>query len=330
MTNPALLTDSFGRQHSYLRISVTDRCNLRCTYCMPEHGIEWTPQSKILSADEIIRLAKLFVSMGIHKIRLTGGEPLVRNDIMDIVERLSKLDSLDVLAMTTNGIGLTEHADRLKNHGLSTLTISLDSLRKTRFQEITKRDRFDDVIAGIDAALTAGYDPLKINIVVMKRINDDEILDFISWGKDKPVDLRFIEYMPFPDNHWSSGGLLPYAEIRARIENQYQLLPIVTEKSSVGKEFAIAGHTGRVSFVTSMTESFCGTCNRLRLTADGNIKACLFHPAETSLRDIMRSGGSDEELSTVIANAVWNKQAAHAPATELPKLENRAMIAIGG
>jgi cyclic pyranopterin phosphate synthase len=297
---------------------------------MPENGIDWTPPDKILHTDEIIRLAGLFVSLGVDKIRLTGGEPLIRKDILDIVAALSPLKGLKVLAMTTNGIGLDKQAKILRQNGLTTLTISVDSLRADRFLSITKRDRLADVMAGINAALDAGFAPLKINIVVMKDINDDEILDFVSWGKDLPVDLRFIEYMPFPDNHWSSGGLLPYADMRAEIETQHQLLPRVSHASAVGKEFALAGHQAQISFVTSMTESFCSTCNRLRLTADGNIKSCLFHPAEKSLRDIIRDGGSDAELIRVISGAVQAKPAAHPPVQELMHMDNRAMIAIGG
>lgn len=332
------LTDSFGRHHTYLRISVTDRCNLRCTYCMPEHGIDWTPAPQLLQADEIIHLANLFVRLGIDKIRLTGGEPMVHKDILDIVGGLAKIKGLKTLAMTSNGMGLADHAQTLRDRGLTDLTISLDSLQRDRFLSITKRDRLADVLQGIDAALAAGFTPLKINIVVMKDINDDEILDFIKWGRDKSVNLRFIEYMPFPDNHWSSGGLLPYAEIRNRISEQYELTPVVTHASAVGKEYRLAGYVARVSFVTSMTESFCGTCNRLRLTADGNIKSCLFHPAEQSLRDVMRAGGSyermderiDERLTETIRAAVWAKQAAHAPVEELMRVVNRPMIAIGG
>ena len=328
MTNA--LTDSFGRHHTYLRISVTDRCNLRCTYCMPEHGIDWTPAPQILQTEEIIRLAQLFVTLGIRKIRLTGGEPLVRRDIMEIVAALAKIADLQILAMTTNGIGLLERAQSLRDQGLSTLTVSLDSLRPERFLAITKRDRLPEVMAGITASLQAGFTPLKINIVVMKGVNDDEILDFVRWGQDKPVDLRFIEYMPFPDNHWSSGGLLPYAEIRSRISQHYQLTPLIGENSAVGKGFLLAGSKAQVSFVTSMTESFCASCNRLRLTADGNIKSCLFHPAEQSLRDVMRAGGSDADLVDLIRAAVWAKQAAHAPVEDLLQVTNRPMIAIGG
>lgn len=328
MTAP--LTDTFGRKHSYLRVSVTDRCNLRCTYCMPEHGIEWTPQSSILSASEITRLATLFVQLGIRKIRLTGGEPLVRKDIVDITASLARIPGLETLAMTTNAIGLDVLACTLKQNGLTTLTISLDSLKPERFAAITKRDRFAEVMGGMKAALAAGFTPLKINIVVMKGVNDDEILDFIAWAKDLPVNLRFIEYMPFPENHWSTGGLLPYAEMRRIIAPHYELVPRLGEVSAVGKDFTIAGHASMISFVTSMTESFCSSCNRLRLTADGNIKACLFHPDERSLRDSMRQGGDDDKLTEIIAAAVGAKGAAHAPMETLSQGANRAMIAIGG
>lgn len=326
----AVLTDSFGRKHGYLRISLTDRCNLRCTYCMPEEGMEWTPPEKILTAEEIIRLARIFTQHGIDKIRLTGGEPLLRGDLFDIISQLAPLPGLKVLAMTTNGIGLETKAEALKKAGLATLTISLDTLIRERFQNIAKRDKFLDVMKGIEAALAAGFAPLKINIVVMKGVNDDEIIDFIDWGRDKNVDLRFIEYMPFPDNHWSRGGLMPYADMRARIESRYQLIPYASHASSVGKEFRVAGCAARVSFVTSMTESFCSTCTRLRITADGNIKSCLFSDDERNLRDVMRRGGSDDDLTKIIARAVRDKQAAHAPVNELMTIDNRAMIAIGG
>ncbi len=324
------LTDRFGREHSYLRISLTDRCNLRCAYCMPEHGIDWTPPTHILTDAEIIRMAQIFVGLGVRKIRLTGGEPMLRTNLMEIITQLAALKSLQTLAMTTNGIGLAEKANILRQSGLTTLTISLDTLRRDRFLNIAKRDRFNDVIDGIDAALAAGFAPLKINIVVMKDINDDEILDFVDWARDRSINLRFIEYMPFPDNHWSAAGLLPYAEMRARISEKYELLPLIAEASAVGKDFAVVGCKASVSFITSMTESFCGTCNRLRVTADGQIKSCLFHPAEMSLRDVMRAGGSDEDVIAIIQKAVFEKSAAHPPAEEITHIDNRAMIAIGG
>ena len=330
MTVPNRLIDRHGRRHSYLRMSITDRCNLRCTYCMPPQGIDWTPRAEILTADEIVRLGTIFVGMGITKIRLTGGEPLSRRDVGQIAERLGALPGLKTLAMTTNGISLAKRAGTLRAMGLNALTISLDTLKRDRFMEIAKRDQFDAVMAGIEAALAAGFAPLKINVVVMRGVNDDEILDFVAWAKDRPINVRFIEYMPFPDNKWSTGGLMPYAEMRALIAREHELIPLVGERTAVGKDFRLAGHSGTVSFVTSMTESFCGGCNRLRVTADGNIKSCLFHPAEQSLRDAMRAGATDDDIERLILGAVDGKQAAHPPMEELLTMKNRTMIEIGG
>jgi len=330
MTVENRLIDRHGRRHSYLRMSITDRCNLRCTYCMPPQGIDWTPRAEILTADEIVRLGTIFVGMGITKIRLTGGEPLSRRDVGQIAERLGALPGLKTLAMTTNGISLAKRAEALRTMGLNALTISLDTLKRDRFKEIAKRDQFDAVMAGIEASLAAGFAPLKINVVVMRGVNDDEILDFVAWAKDRPINVRFIEYMPFPDNKWSTGGLMPYAEMRTLIARDYELILLVGERTAVGKDFRLAGHIGTVSFVTSMTESFCGGCNRLRVTADGNIKSCLFHPAEQSLRDAMRAGGSDADIERLILGAVDAKQAAHPPMEELMTMKNRTMIEIGG
>ena len=330
MTVENRLIDRHGRRHSYLRMSITDRCNLRCTYCMPPQGIDWTPRAEILTADEIVRLGTIFVGMGITKIRLTGGEPLSRRDVGQIAERLGALPGLKTLAMTTNGISLAKRAGTLRAMGLNALTISLDTLRRDRFKEIAKRDQFDAVMAGIEAARDAGFAPLKINVVVMRGVNDDEILDFVAWAKDRPINVRFIEYMPFPDNKWSTGGLMPYAEMRALIARDYEIVPLIGERTAVGKDFRLAGHSGTVSFVTSMTESFCGGCNRLRVTADGNIKSCLFHPAEQSLRDAMRSGATDGDIERLILAAVDGKQAAHPPMEELLTMKNRTMIEIGG
>jgi cyclic pyranopterin phosphate synthase len=324
------LIDRHGRRHTYLRLSVTDRCNLRCAYCMPPQGIDWTPRADILTADELVRLGAIFVGMGIAKIRLTGGEPLSRRDLTSIAARLGALPGLKTLAMTTNGISLATRAQGLRAAGVGALTISLDTLRRDRFKEIAKRDQFQAVMDGIEAAIAAGFTPLKINVVVMRGVNDDEILDFVGWARDRPINIRFIEYMPFPDNHWSTGGLMPYAQMRALIQTEYELIPMVGAANDVGKDFKIAGHQGAVSFVTSMTESFCGGCNRLRVTADGNIKSCLFQPAELSLRDAMRAGAPDVEIERLITSAVLGKQAAHPPMEELMSMKNRNMIEIGG
>lgn len=323
------LTDRFGRRHSYLRISLTDRCNLRCTYCMPEH-IEFARPSHLLSTDEIITLARIFVDMGINKIRLTGGEPLLHKDILRITEELSVLPGLNTLALTTNAIKLADMAGDLKAAGMDVVTVSLDSLDPETFAKITRRDRLSDVMKGIDAAIAAGFAPVKVNAVIMAGVNDHEITDFMAWGRDLPVELRFIEYMPFPGTNWQKGGLMPFADMRARIAQDYMLTPLEAEYGAVGKGFSIEGHKARVSFVTSMTESFCATCNRLRLTADGHIKSCLFHDQEESLRDILRAGGSASEIEATILRALDNKPAAHPPVEELLASPNRAMVAIGG
>ena len=323
------LVDRFARKHTYLRISLTDRCNLRCTYCMPEHASFARPKH-LLTTPEIIRLATLFVQLGVDKIRLTGGEPTLHKDLTLLTHELAALPHLKILALTTNGLKLNTMAADLRVAGLNTITISLDSLQPERFAAIARRDRLADVLAGIEAALAAGFAPLKINIVVMQNVNDDELLDFVDWGADKAVDLRFIEYMPFPDTQWSKAGLLPYAVMRDRIAEKYMIEPLLGNPSAVGKSFMLKGYPATVSFVSSMTESFCSTCNRLRLTADGNIKACLFDPAEQSLRDVLRSGGSDADLINIIARALDGKPAAHAPMDELLKIGNRAMVAIGG
>jgi cyclic pyranopterin phosphate synthase len=330
MSVPNRLVDRHGRSHSYLRISVTDRCNLRCAYCMPPQGIDWTPRADVLTDDEIVRLAGVFVGLGVTKIRLTGGEPLTRRGIEGIAERLSALPGMRTLAMTTNGISLDRRAQGLRSAGVNALTISLDTLKRDRFTQIAKRDQFQSVMDGISASIEAGFAPLKINTVVMRGVNDDEILDFVAWAQDRPINVRFIEYMPFPDNHWSTGGLMPWAEMRALIETRHTLVPLAGDASAVGKDFRLKGHPGTVSFVTSMTESFCGGCNRLRLTCDGNIKSCLFHPAERSLRDAMRDGADDMEIERLILAAVDAKPAAHPPMEELLTVKNRAMIEIGG
>jgi len=324
------LIDRFGREHTYLRISVTDRCNLRCLYCMPLEGINWRRKDEILTFEEILRIARVFVEMGIRKIRLTGGEPLVRRNLENLVKKLGALPGIETLAMTTNGVLLKDKVRMLKEYGLNALNISLDSLRVERFKEITKREDFENVFSGIKAAIETGFDALKLNVVVMAGLNDDEILDFVDFVKDKAMNVRFIEYMPFKDNQWDPAGVFPYAEMRRLIEERYELVPLAAEAGAVAKDFRIASFPGTVSFITSMTDSFCGTCNRLRLTADGHVKSCLFYPAEVSLRDELRSGIGDQALRKLIQSAVLQKPEAHPPMEELTGVDNRAMIEIGG
>ncbi len=324
------LIDSFGRIHTYLRISVTDRCNLRCTYCMPAEGIALKRKDEILTYEEIYRIAKAFVEMGINKIRLTGGEPLVRKDLEVLVEKLKSLPGLDVLAMTTNAVLLKDKVSILKKLGLNALNISIDSLQKERFKEITLRDDLDNVLEAIDMAVKANFDSLKLNVVIIAHKNDNEILDFIEFVKNKSINVRFIEYMPFKDNQWDASSVYSYAQMKKIIETGYQLAPLPINKGDVAKDFQLVNYPATVSFITSMTDSFCSSCNRLRLMADGSIKSCLFYAPEMNLRDELRSGISDHELKQLFLSVVKQKPEAHPPMEELAKLDNRAMVEIGG
>lgn len=297
---------------------------------MPAQGIDWRPRNEILTYEEIVRVASIFIGHGITKIRITGGEPTVRSDLEDLIQGLASLPGLESLLMTTNGVSLKQKAVVYRELGLSGLNISLDTLQPDRFQKITRRDYFHEVMEGIEAAIIAGFQSIKLNVVVMEGINDSEILDFVHFVKDKPLNVRFIEFMPFKNNEWQEGRMVSYAEMKGLIEKSFQLVPIVQAATDVAKDFAIEGFQGTVSFITSMTESFCGTCNRLRLMADGSLKSCLFFPAEVNIREDLRSGVSDDMITQKIREAVQLKPEGHAAMRELPKLENRSMIQIGG
>ncbi|CAL9148022.1 GTP 3',8-cyclase, mitochondrial-like isoform X2 [Musa acuminata AAA Group] len=326
-----MLIDSFGRFHNYLRISLTERCNLRCHYCMPAEGVELTPNSQLLSHDEIVRLANLFVTSGVDKIRLTGGEPTIRKDIEDICLSLSNLKGLKTLAMTTNGIVLTKKLPKLKECGVNAINISLDTLVPAKFEFMTRRKGHERVMESIDAAIELGYNPVKINCVVMRGLNDDEICDFVEMTREKPINVRFIEFMPFDGNVWNVKKLVPYAEMLDRVRQRFKNVQRLKDHpADTAKNFIVEGHRGTVSFITSMTEHFCAGCNRLRLLADGNFKVCLFGPAEVSLRDPIRAGVDDLGLKEIIGAAVKRKKAAHAGMFDLAKTTNRPMIHIGG
>ncbi|KAB2015264.1 hypothetical protein ES319_D08G013000v1 [Gossypium barbadense] len=326
-----MLIDGFGRKHTYLRISLTERCNLRCQYCMPAEGVDLTPSPKLLTHNEILRLANLFVTSGVDKIRLTGGEPTVRKDIHDICSNLSSLKGLKTLAVTTNGITLAKKLPMLKQCGLTNLNISLDTLVPSKFEFMTRRKGHHKVIESINAAIDLGYNPVKVNCVVMRGFNDDEICDFVNLTVDKPINVRFIEFMPFDGNVWNVKKLIPYSEMLDTVAKKFPTLKrLCDHPTETAKNFQIDGHVGTVSFVTSMTEHFCAGCNRLRLLADGNLKVCLFGPSEVSLRDPLRSGAGDEELREIIGAAVKRKKASHAGMFDIAKTANRPMIHIGG
>lgn len=297
---------------------------------MPHEGIAWKKRDQLLSFEEIIRISRVFAQMGVDKIRLTGGEPMVRKNLDVLIEQLALIDGIKTIAMTTNATLLKPVAKHLKSIGLNALNISLDTFKEERFFAITRRDDFQNVIDGITEALAADFESLKLNMVVMSGVNDDEIIDFVDFVKDKRMNVRFIEYMPFKDNLWNVDKVVTFQEMSDRIQQKYKLYPLEVEPSAVAKDFGIEGHSGTVSFISSMSDSFCGTCNRLRLTSDGSIKSCLFYPAETSLRDALRKGITDQTLEEMILQALAMKPEAHPPAEEIAAADNRAMIEIGG
>ncbi|XP_020855210.1 molybdenum cofactor biosynthesis protein 1 isoform X4 [Phascolarctos cinereus] len=327
----AFLTDSFGRKHNYLRISLTEKCNLRCQYCMPEEGVPLTPKADLLTTREILTLSRLFVKEGVDKIRLTGGEPLIRPDVVDIVAQLQQLDGLKTIAITTNGINLARLLPRLQGAGLNAINISLDSLVPAKFEFIARRKGFHKVMEGIHKAIELGFDPVKVNCVVMRGLNEDELLDFVALSEGLPLDVRFIEYMPFHGNKWNFKKMVSYTEMLDMIHQRWpELEKLPEEASSTAKAFRVPGFRGQVSFITSMSEHFCGTCNRLRITADGNLKVCLFGNSEVSLRDHLRAGASEEELLSIIGAAVGRKKQQHAGMFNIAQMKNRPMILIGG
>ncbi|MEM9465793.1 MAG: GTP 3',8-cyclase MoaA [Actinomycetota bacterium] len=304
------LIDGFGRVHRDLRISVTDRCNFRCQYCMPEEGMQWTHRSDLLTFEEIERFARVMVErFGVDGIRLTGGEPLVRARLPLLVEKLANL-GVD-LAMTTNGVSLPLVAEELKRAGLKRVNISLDSLHRDRFLELTRRDDLERVLVGVDAALAAGFDPVKINVVVMKGINDDEVLDFAEWGREKGVVVRFIEFMPLDaDRIWNNSLVLTQAEILETLQGAYDLDPI-ERTSAPATRWRYADGKGEIGVVATVSESFCSTCDRVRITADGQFRSCLFATDETDIRAIIRDGGDDDAIAEAVMASVGAKWAGH-------------------
>lgn len=328
------MQDTHGRIHNYLRISITENCNLRCTYCMPAEGIALTPKAHLMTADEIVTIAKTFVNLGVTKIRLTGGEPLVRKDAATIIERLGKLGV--ELTITTNGILVHKFIDTFKTAGIKTLNVSIDSLQKEKFNTITRRDYFDAFWQNLEL-LDANDFQLKLNVVVMKGFNDNEIIDFIELTKEKNVMIRFIEFMPFDGNQWNKDKLVSYAEIMQQVSEKYNLDNVerlLDKPNDTAKNHKIAGYKGSFSVISSVTNPFCGSCNRIRLTADGKLKNCLFSNSETSLLDTLRAGKSIEPL---IFKNVKSKHAMRGGMDDdakfqNPKLfsQNRSMIKIGG
>jgi len=337
------LFDRFARSHTYLRISIIEKCNLRCRYCMPEEGVPLVPKGDLLSFEEIERLAALFVRLGVRKIRLTGGEPLVRRGVDDLVARIGRLKAfgLQRLAMTSNALLLRQHLPALRAGGLDAVNLSLDTLRPDRFREITLRDGCEETIAAIRAAAGAGFDSVKVNAVVMAGVNDDELVDLArAFALADPIEVRYIEYMPFEGNHWGERlRMFPAEAIRARLEEQLSLETVGLEETARiyrAREKDGRAFRGRIGIISSMTEPFCATCNRIRLTADGHFRWCLLDEGEIDLREPLRAGASDAELTKLIEDGLRAKKPGHAPAEELVALHQgaghfgRSMIRIGG
>jgi cyclic pyranopterin phosphate synthase len=327
VTSP--LIDSFGRVHRDLRISVTDRCNFRCTYCMPEEGMPWVPREDVLTFEELERVARIAVERyGVNSIRLTGGEPTVRAHLPVLVERLARLGA--DLSMTTNGATLRSSAADLKAAGLQRVNISLDSLQRERFQELTRRDELDHVLDGIDAALEAGFDPVKLNVVCMEGVNDDEIVDFADFGRERGVEVRFIEFMPLDGGHtWERKAVVPGERIIQTIGAVHALVPVARDHEPAAL-WAYADGRGRVGVIPSVTEPFCSTCDRVRLTAEGKLRACLFSMEETDLRSLLRGGADDDAVAAAMATCVAGKWAGHGIGTVTFVQPPRSMSQIGG
>jgi cyclic pyranopterin phosphate synthase len=326
---PRPLEDRFGRVHRDLRISVTDRCNLRCTYCMPEDGLQWLDRSEVLSFEEIERLAALFVErFGFDSIRLTGGEPTVRAQLPSLVERLSRLP-VD-LSLTTNGVSLGLLADDLVAAGLRRVNVSLDSLRRSRVVDLTRRDVLDRVLAGIDAAVTAGLSPVKVNVVVVRGVNDDEVVELAAFGRERGVEVRFIEFMPLDaDGGWARDQVVGTDEIVGAIGAHWPLEPVGRGHEPAQRWRYVDGG-GAIGVIPSVTDAFCGSCDRVRLTADGNLRACLFAVDETDLRGPMRAGASDDELAALVSATVAGKWAGHGITSVDFSRPRRSMSQIGG
>jgi len=333
------LVDRFGRAATDLRVSLTDRCNLRCTYCMPAEGLAWLPRETLLTDDEIVRLIDIAARLlEVTEVRFTGGEPLLRPGLVDIVARSARLSPRPKLSLTTNGIGLERLAPALRDAGLDRVNVSLDTLLADRFATLTRRARLDDVLAGLRAADAAGLRPVKINSVLMRGVNEDEAAELLRFALTYGYELRFIEQMPLDAQHaWRRGEMVRAEEILARLRAEFTLEPDPTERGAAPAEtWVVSGHStvdgrpARVGVIASVSQPFCGACDRTRLTADGQVRNCLFGQEETDLRSLLRSGADDEAVATAWRGAMWAKRAGHGIDDPNFLQPARPMSAIGG
>ncbi|MEU5976637.1 GTP 3',8-cyclase MoaA [Streptomyces sp. NPDC047315] len=329
-----MLVDTYGRTATDLRVSLTDRCNLRCTYCMPEEGLQWLAKPDLLTDDEIVRLVRIAVTdLGITEVRFTGGEPLLRPGLVGIVERCAALDPRPQLSLTTNGIGLGRVAAALQSAGLDRVNVSLDTLRPDVFKTLTRRDRHQDVIDGLGAARAAGLAPVKVNAVLMPGLNDDEAPDLLAWAVAHDYELRFIEQMPLDAQHgWKRDGMITAGDVLASLRTRFALAPEPGEErgSAPAERWIVDGGPHRVGVIASVTRPFCAACDRTRLTADGQVRTCLFAREETDLREALRSGEPDGEIARIWRLAMWGKKAGSGLDDPTFLQPDRPMSAIGG
>ncbi len=327
-----LLLDNYYREINYLRISITDRCNLRCRYCMPEEGVELIEHEELLTYEEILKVVEVFASNGISKVRLTGGEPLVRRGVMDLIEGIASTEGIRDLSLTTNGILLREYTTDLVRVGLRRINISLDTLRPDRFAYITRRDKFKEVWEGIEEALRHRLSPVKINIVVIKGFNDDEIKDFARLSLTYPLHVRFIEFMPVGEgNGWNEELVIPHSQVMEEIRELGELIPIrPQDNDGPAKRYYLKGGKGEIGFISPISSHICSRCNRLRLTPDGKIRTCLFSDEEIDLKGALRGSGGEERLEEVLHQALEAKPERHRIGDLRFKKCQRGMYAIGG
>jgi cyclic pyranopterin phosphate synthase len=327
------LVDSYGRRIKSMRISVTDKCQFRCTYCMPAEGLPWLKKAEILSYEEITRISRVAVDLGIEQIRLTGGEPLVRRDVPELISQLRQIEGLHSLSLTTNGILLKQQAKALAEAGLTRINVSLDSLLQDKFFKITRRNQLDRVLEGLaELEQYPSIHPIKINAVAMRNFTEEEVLDFAQLARRKAYIVRWIEFMPLDaDQIWRKEDILTGGEIKRIIEAAYgPLVPVPGSPSETARRYTFSDGIGEVGFINPVSEPFCSTCDRIRLTADGQLRTCLFATEETDLRAVIRSGASDETLAQTIRQAVWKKELKHYIGDKRFKRANRSMSMIGG
>jgi GTP 3',8-cyclase len=329
---PGGLVDAFGRVATDLRVSVTDRCNLRCTYCMPAEGLDWLPKPQLLTFEELSRVIGVAVGLGVTSIRLTGGEPLLRRGLPELVSMIAALRPRPRISMTTNGLGLDRLAGPLAAAGLDRVNVSLDTVDRDRFAALTRRDRLADVVAGLAAAAGAGLAPVKVNAVAMRGVNDEQVGDLLAWCLARGYELRFIEQMPLDAEHgWDRADMVTQGEILGRLRERFDLTPDdVGRGSAPAQTWLVDGGPAKVGVIASVSQPFCGTCDRMRLTADGQLRSCLFSRTEDDLRGPLRAGATDEELAAQMLRLMAKKKAGHGIDDPSFRQPDRPMSAIGG